>query len=161
MEVCRVNLRHRTLPLPLVPMLYFEYRANRALALERVPFVRNCWRWITGEDRSKVTRGVTPSSFIVTDCARLIYPAYQSLESLTVDLDDADYPPASIYANGKPMVRNGRIYEASALLGGDVEALDIEISHLRRPVPAPLVVRHQRPGDSRRAAGPTDLARGI
>ena len=148
-EVCKVNMRHRTQPAPLVPILYAAHRANRALALQRLPRLRDWWRAITGENRSTAPWGIAQGSLIVSDPARLIYPVFEYLNGLTVDLDDADYAPASILVNGRAMTRTRRTYEMRTPGGEVVNSLEVEISQLHRPLPAPFTVQHTHPGTHR------------
>lgn len=140
-EIWKINRRHRTSNLPLVPFLYLAYRANRLLHLAGVPSVLGWWRRLTKGDRSTVVDGIASPSMIVGDPARLLYPVFADLSGLTVDLDDAPYPPATVLANGRPLIRRGSIYEAF-LDGETLDVLDIRISAISRPLPAPLVVRH-------------------
>lgn len=141
LEIGRINLRHRTTRLPLLPLLYLAYRANRLLPVARVFPILRWWRGLTGENRSTVVDGVASDSRVVSDPARLLYPVFDDLKALSVDLADESHPPATILANGRALVRRGRIYEGS-LPGGKLDLLDIRITGIRRPLPAPLLVRH-------------------
>jgi len=142
LEVSRVNLRHRTRSLPFVPILYLAHRVNRALALNRFPVLRNWWRRITGENRSTAVNGIAQGPLIVSDPARMVYPVFEALERLIVDLNDADAPPASVLVNGRAMRRRGRVYETTSFAGGRVEAVDIHVTGIGRSLPCPFSVRH-------------------
>jgi glycosyltransferase involved in cell wall biosynthesis len=141
LEIGRINRRHRTTKLPLVPFLYLAHRANRVLNLAGAPSVLGWWRGLTKGDRSTVVDGVASPSMIVDDPARLHYPVFAEVSGLTVDLDDAAYPPATVLANGRELIRRGGTYEAT-LTGETLNVLDIRVSAIRRPLPAPLLVCH-------------------
>lgn len=150
-EVWRVNSRHRTLPVPMLPILYAAYRANRALPLARVPLLKDWWRRRTGGARTVTVRGVGHNSMIVGDPVSLSYPVYDRLERVEIDIDDAGFTPASMTLNGRPMTRIDRAYVALFADQEVVDAVEIRIAGIARPLPTPFTVSHHLAPRSRAA----------
>ncbi len=147
LEVWRVNARHRTLPLPMLPILFAAYCANRyfAFRLTRVPLLQDKWRQLTGGRRSVTIDGVAQGGLIVKDSARIRYPTYEPLARVSLDLSDAEHPPASVSVNGRAIMRGRGVYEAD-FPGDEVkEMIDIQITNIDRGLPAPFRVSHFAP----------------
>lgn len=157
LEVTRVNWRHRTLPVPMVPILYAAHRVNRWFGLRRLPALRDWWRGLVGSGGSAhPVTGIGLDSVLLSIPSRMTYPVWGQVDGLSLDLNDADSPAASVTVNGKPMVRREARYVAE-IDAEHIDALDVRIERIGRRLPAPfrvLHLNHVEHGQRRAEPGP-------